>query len=102
MITWGQRTNQNIQQVQSLGAIATGDVHMFSRYRTGADGASLHPLQRSGEVPSDSHAMIPRQTAYGPAGMGASRTAPASAHDMTLPPVVPIVGGPNDPHMMVA
>jgi hypothetical protein len=97
MIDYGARPNFNQQQWQSLGAIATGNVHTFSRYRTGADGSSLAPAQRQGRVPAASHSFRIRMTAAGPGGLGDSHKAPAAAVNMTLPPLVPIYGGSNDP-----
>ena len=90
MITWGARGNPNQQQWQSLGAIATGNAHTFTRYRTGSDGASLHPLQRSGQVSAGSHTFRVRQNAIGPVGLG--NGPPVPYVDMTLPPVVPLMG----------
>jgi hypothetical protein len=90
MITWGQKVNTNKQQVQSLGAVATGDVHTFTRFRTAPDGASLHPMQRSGHVSSASHGMGVKHSAFsGSGGLGGS-VYPASHVDMQLPPVAPV------------
>lgn len=93
MIIWGQKVNTNKQQVQSLGAIATGNVHMQVRFRTGADGASLHPLQRSGQVSAASHSMGVRHSAVGPAGLGSAEHAPAAQTIDTFPPVLQFPSG---------
>lgn len=103
MINWGAKPNTNAEQWQSLGSVATGNVHTFSRYRTAADGASLHPLQRTGQVSAQSHAMMGgRMTAATPPGLGSAARAPAGYHNMMLPPIVPVgVGSSRDPMMRV-
>lgn len=101
MIDYGQRVNPNRQQVQSLGAIATGDVHTFTRYRTGGDGSSLHPAQREGRVSSAASMMQVRQTAAGPPGLGSSERAPAAQTSDPFPPVLQYVGSPRDPRFQV-
>ena len=100
MITWGQSRNPNTQSWQSLGAHAGGDTHTFTQFRMIGNGASLHPLQRTGEVSADSHGMWPRMSARGPSTIGDSKY-PAAVVNMTLPPIVSTVGGPRDPNMMV-
>lgn len=99
MITYGARGNPDPQSLQSLGAHASGNVHTFTRFRTGADGASLHPLQRSGAVSASSHSLGYRMTAMGPAGLG---DAPhAATFNRTLPPVMNLYGSPSDPAMRI-
>ena len=102
-ITWGaNRPNANGQQQNSLGAIATGNVHTFTRFRmTGGSGASLHPLQRTGQVSANSHAQGVRMSASGPPGLGDAAHAQVPYGNMKLPPVVPIAGGPFDPSFRV-
>jgi hypothetical protein len=100
MITWGQRANPNTEQTASLGSHASGNVHSFTRYRTAANGASLHPLQRQGVVAQNSHTMTPRMTAASHPGLGESAY-PAAAFNMQLPPLVPISGSPRDPGFQV-
>ena len=92
-ITWGaNRPNANPQQQTSLGAVATGNVHTFTRFRmTGGSGASLHPLQRTGAVSADSHAMGVRMTASGPPGLGSGASVPVPYVVDVFPPVVPMV-----------
>lgn len=101
MITWGQKANTNKQQVDSLGAHASGITHTFARFRTGSDGASLHPLQRTGQVSAASHQMGVKQSAAGMDGLGSAQTAPAAWVNMTLPPLIPIYGNPRDPKFRV-
>ena len=79
-------------------AIQRGDTHHFTRFR-GAAGVSLHPFQRTGQVPAFSHDMTGRQAAMGHPGLGDGP--PAGSHDMTLPPVVPIAGTPRDERFMI-
>jgi hypothetical protein len=101
MIIWGQRANQNAESWQSLGAVATGVTHDFTRYRSLADGAALHPLQRTGQVAASSHDLMPRMTTFGGYSLGDGPR--AAAHAMALPPVNTI-GGPGtslDPAMRV-
>lgn len=100
MITWGQRPNKNVEQVQALGSVATGQVHTFTPFRMTGDGVSLHPLQRVGAVGSASHNMWPKHAVYSIDGLGAGAY-PAAHHNMTLPPVVPIAGSPRDPRVMI-
>lgn len=99
MITYGQYAQPGRRWL-SLGAIATGNAHTFTRFRTGANGASLHPLQRTGQVSADSHSMLPRMSATAQPGLGDS-VYPAAYFDMRLPPVVSVYGGPNDPAMQI-
>lgn len=64
-------------------------------------GVSPHPLQRAGAVPLDSHGMWPRTFAGGVPGlMDAPYAAPYT--DLSLPPVVPLIGSPRDPRFMVS
>lgn len=100
MITWGARGNPSQQSWQSLGAIATGQVHTFTRYRTASNGASLHPLQRTGQVGSDSHDFQVNHAHWGGRGLG-DPLYPAATFVMTLPPVVPLYGNPRDPAFRV-
>ena len=101
MITWGATGNSNKQSYFSLGAIASGVTHMFTRFRTAADGASLHPLQRQGAVFADYHVALGhgRHVAMGPSSIGDS--VPAAMHIVTYPPVITIPGSGRDPAMRV-
>lgn len=101
MITWGARGNTNKQQWQSLGAIATGDVHTFTRYRTAIDGASLHPLQRQGLVSADAHAYNIRPGTPARYSLGGSELAPAAHTPMILPPPVPVWSGQLNPNVRI-
>jgi len=74
-----------------------GPLHMPTFYRGG--GVSLHPLQRSGQVPATSHMMAPMHAA--PIGPDIQGHAPAAHFDMPNPPVLFGPGGPNDPKFMV-
>ncbi len=101
MITWGQKPNTNPQSLQSLGAIATGNTHVFTRYRSLADGAALHSLQRTGDVSSASHQGMVRMATFSRGGIGDGP--PAAYHNAALPPVVKVgtVGTSLDPAMRV-
>jgi len=102
MIIYGQKTNPDVQSWQSLGAHASGVVHDFAtRYRTAADGAALHPLQRMGLVKADSHFYNLPPAAAGRGGLGSADYAPAAAFNMTLPPLVPIASGQTNPAFRV-
>jgi hypothetical protein len=94
-IDWGAKPNTNKESWQSLGAIATGVTHAFVRYRTGANGASLHPLQRLGVVPADSHAMLPQMDAGGSRHIGDSVNAPAASAYHVYTPVIGLQGSPQ-------
>src|SRR6185437_6033488 len=98
MITWGVRPQAGNRYL-SLGAIASGDVHVQARF-AGPNGVSLHPLQRSGAVAYDSHTYLPRMGAYAPPGLGDSVYA-AGHSNLSLPPVVPLAGSPRDPAYQV-
>ena len=89
MMTWGVKPNTNVQQVQSLGAVATGVTHTFTRFRTGGNGSSLHPLQRTGQVGSASSGLMGARLSA-PGGDGFGGAPPAAWTNMALPPVVPI------------
>lgn len=101
MITYGQKPNPSRQSYFSLGSVATGNAHVFTRYRTAADGASLHPLQRQGQVPADYHAAhsAGRMTALGPSGIGDGP--PAAMYNTHFPPVITIPGTGRDPAMRI-
>lgn len=101
MITYGQKRNPSRQSYLSLGSIATGNAHIFTRYRTAADGASLHPLQRQGQVTADYHAAhgAGRMTALGPSSMGDGPHVPM--HYTGYPPVITIPGTGRDPNMRI-
>jgi hypothetical protein len=101
MITYGQKPNPSRQSYFSLGSVATGNAHVFTRYRTAADGASLHPLQRQGQVSAAYHLAhgAGRMTALGPSGIGDGP--PAAAHVVTFPPVITIPGTARDPNMRI-
>lgn len=73
--------------------------HVQTTYRDG--GVSLHPLQRDGLVASTSHSLWPRQNSRSGASM---LDAPPAAQwtDLSLPPVVPLIGSPRDPRFMVS
>ena len=101
MITWGQKANTNAQQWQSLGSIATGVPHVFTRFRTGSDGASLHPLQRQGVVGAESHNMNVRQTAADNPGIGDARRSPVPYTNGARPPLVPIASGQINPAVRI-
>lgn len=86
---------------RSLAAgAASGDVHIQARFTHAPSGVSLHPLQRAGVVAIDSHDLSPRMGASGPHGLGDPVVA-AGHSDLTLPPLVPTIGGPRDPRFMV-
>jgi hypothetical protein len=104
MITWGaNRPNANRQQQTSIGAIATGDRHVHIPFRLqSGDGASLHPLQRAGQVSAASNRAGVRMRAAGPPGLGDASSAMVPYVNQQWPPVVPIAGGVRDPAMQVA
>lgn len=99
-ITWGARPNTNQESYQSLGAIATGVTHTFTRYRTAADGASLHPLQRQGIVSADSHMQNTRHAVWMKGELGDGP--PAAYVNLAMPPVLPFgPGSSRDPGVMI-
>jgi hypothetical protein len=101
MITFGVKPNYNTQQVQSLGSVATGDTHTFARFRTGANGASLHPLQRTGEVSASSHGYSPRMTAGGPPGLHDNPGNAVPAVIGGFPPLLQYHGSARDPLVQI-
>lgn len=80
----------------SVASGVGGGVHIFARFR-GLGGVSQHGLQRAGALPMSTN---PAQAATDIPGLGASYY-PAATFNMTLPPLVPIAGGPRDPAFMV-
>jgi hypothetical protein len=86
----------------SVAAGVGGGLWTFTYYRGRTGGVSLHPLQRGGQVSAASHAMMSAQAAPAHDGrhIGGS-VYPAAKFNMTLPPVVPIAGGPRDGNFQV-
>lgn len=84
----------------SVAAGVGGSTHLFtSRYR-GGDGVSAHPLQRAGFFANLVAFTFGAQGARTVGGLGDAYY-PAAQMNMTLPPVVPIAGGPRDVDFMV-
>jgi hypothetical protein len=84
----------------NLNVFAHGDRHVQHRY-LGPSGVSLHPLQRAGVVPADSHnhPAAARRGAQGLDHIGDGP--PAGAAHVTFPPHVQIAGSPRDPRVMI-
>lgn len=84
----------------NVNVFAYANRHVQVRY-LGPSGVSLHPLQRAGVVPANSHnhAQNVRRPAAGWPGPGDGP--PAGLVQTRFPPVVQIAGSPRDPRMMI-
>lgn len=78
---------------------ASGVTFVQTRFRP-SHGVSLAPLQRLGVVPSRMADMLGFMGAWGPQGLG--KAPPAGTQlDTGRPRVLPLVGSPGDPAMML-